>query len=558
MAGIGVVFSALNRASSRDVGVVGTVSYAVIFALLALIFRRAGPTLVTLGIVGVSAAATLGLMGWAGRDVNMVTMALPTFVFITGVADAVHMFTHVAAHPSPDVDERRRAGLADVLWPCLFTSLTTAAGFLALAGARMQVVRDLGLFASAGVAIAFPVSLIAVLAASRWASMAPRVVSLTRLQRALVELGRWSARRAKPVLAASALTLFVAAWGVSLLHVDTYSIDYFYPSNPVRQDSAAIESALGPYTPLELVVVGDNLRNAESLAAVARWQDAMERDPRVGWTQSVTDVVRRMNQVLSATTSPPEPAAYAVPMSDRAVEDALFLYLADVDTALDSLVVTGEGERWTQLRVTAGIPMMSARDMGELIHDLEALAELPPGVHIVPSGYLPLYVRMMDYIVSAQITSFASAFLMIFLLLGLLFRSVRMAMLAVPGNLLPIFITLGVMGVAGIRLDVATVTIAAIVLGLVVDDTTHFLYRFREVLHEGLSHEEAVVRTLETSGVAMVTTSVVLVFGFSVLALATVKSVAYFGVLAAVAMAAALVADLVLLPALLVTLKPRL
>jgi predicted RND superfamily exporter protein len=549
-AGVGVVFSALNVASSRDVAVVGTVSYAIIAVLLGLLFRRVAAVALTFGIVGAAVVLTFGLYGAAGRDLNMVTMAMPTLLLIIGVADAVHMLHRIADQPAGDRAERVRRGVAEVLWPCLFTSLTTAAGFAALGTARMQVVRDLGLFAAAGVLAAFALSVVMVLIGARWAAVEPRARSMDWLARAVAGAGAWATANAMSVLGGAALLTLAGAWGLSQLRVDTYSIDYFYAGHPVRTDSAFIESHFGPYTPLELVVRGEDLRNVEDLRAIAAWQDRMEADPGVGWTRSIADLTRRLNQVLSDG----RPESFVVPADDLRLEQALFLFESDPDADLDDLIDAD----WTEARVTVGIPMLSARGFGATIERLTAAAALPPHLEIVPTGYLPLYVTMMDYVVSSQIASFAMAFVVIFGLLAALFRSARMALLAMPANLLPLFLTLGVMGVAGIRLDVATVTIAALVLGLVVDDTTHFLFRFREQLHAGLTHEQAVQQTLSTTGVAMTTTTVVLVLGFTVLGLATVKSVAYFGVLSAIALSTALVADVLLMPALLVVLRPRL
>ena len=201
--------------------------------------------------------------------------------------------------------------------------------------------------------------------------------------------------------------------------------------------------------------------------------------------------------------------------------------------------------------------MTSAKDFGVTIERLTSLAELPPGTTLQPAGYIPLYVRIMDHIVQSQISSFAWAFVVIFTLIGLLFRSVRMALIAVPANLLPVLVTLGVMGFFGIRLDVATVTIAAIVLGLVVDDSTQFLYRYRAVEETGVGVTAAVRTAVQTVGRPMMITTIVLAGGFSVLGLADIKSVAYFGLLLAVALVSALLADLLVIPAMLIVMARR-
>jgi predicted RND superfamily exporter protein len=549
-AGVGVVFSALNVASTQDAGLIGGLSYVLIAVLLALMFRRAGPVLLTLAVVMCSVIITFGAYGAMGRDLNMVTMALPTLILIIGVADCVHMLHRVAESTETDGAEKVRAGVASVLWPCLFATLTTAAGFSALGTAKMQVVRDLGWFAALGVVCAFVITLVFVLAFGRLSFMQPRPRAGLGMSGVLNWVANLAITRAPQVLGVAALTVLIGAWGVSKLQVDTYSIDYFYASHPVRLDSASIEHNVGPYTPLEFTVRGEDLRTPQAMGAIADWQDAMAAQPDIGWTRSAADVIRRLNQVL--TDGAPE--SFVVPDDAGRLEESLFLYESDPDGDLHDLV----DDDWTEARVTVGIPMLSAQGFDEVIDRLVGLPEAPAGLEVTPAGYLPLYVTMMDYVVRSQVTSFVAAFVVIFALLALLFRSLRMALLALPANLLPLFMTLGLMGASGIRLDVATVTIAALVLGLVVDDTTHFLFRFRTRLREGVTHEQAVRDTLSSTGVAMTTTSLVLIVGFSVLGLATVKSVAYFGVLSAAAMCSALVADLVVMPALLVTLKPKL
>ena len=166
---------------------------------------------------------------------------------------------------------------------------------------------------------------------------------------------------------------------------------------------------------------------------------------------------------------------------------------------------------------------------------------------------------MMDYIVRSQITSFGLAFGVVFALIAVLFRSIRLAALAVPANLLPVLVTLGAMGLLGVRLDVATVTIAAVVLGLVVDDTVQFLYRLRHELSLNPDDPDAGVRAAVSSvGRSLAITTVVLCLGFSVLGLAQIKSVIWFGLLISLAMGTALIADLLVLPALVGLLRPRL
>jgi len=548
-AGIGVVYAALNQASTVDAAIVIGASYLLILVLARLLLGRWRPVVLTLTVVGLGAVWLLGLYGASGRDINMVTMVMPTLVLVIGVSDCVHMLVHVAATPRELAPlERVKAGVGAVIWPCLFNTLTTAMGFLALASAPMPVIQDLGIFCALGLVAAFVVSLLLCTLFAMSASCLPVISSTGWIQRVVDAMARLAVRHPGRVLVVSGFVTLLSILGMTRIEVDTYSIDFLFPDHPARVDSDRLEAEFGPYTPLEFVVHSeDGVRRPEVLQAVASWQDIMESDPRVGWTRSVSDVVENLDRIMSGNTEG------RVPDEAASLDQILFLFEADADANIDRFIDPTD----TQLRVTVGVPMTSAKVFGETIASLEAMADLPAGSRIEAAGYIPLYVRIMDHIVESQLSSFAIAFVVIFSLIGLLFRSFRMVVLAIPANLLPVCVTLGVMGAAGIRLDVATVTIAAIVLGLVVDDTTQFLYRYRVMSerHEDIS--VVVVETVKSVGRPMLITTVILAGGFSVLALAAIKSVAYFGILLAIALTSAVLADLIVIPALLVTMGRR-
>jgi len=558
-AGLGVVYDALNRISTRDSTLFMSLCYVLVIGVLILLFRRLGPVIVALAVVLVTMLVVMGLYGAAGLDVNMITMVLPTIVVIVGVADSIHVLFHVAEERGTRFDPARvRRALGFILLPCLFTSLTTAVGFASLVTARTEVIRQLGLFAAGGVLVAFAVTFAVAAAALTSERFAPRPRDAGEgpLPRALAAICRLSVAHRGPVLGLAGVLVLLSAYGVSQVRVDTFSIGFLKASHPVRVDSDTIEEEFGYYVPMEFTVEAsgpDGVRDPELLARVDAWQRSMEDDTRVSWTAGLPDVVKRLNQVLRDG----RPEDFAVPESGAALEQALLLYESDPDN--DMVHLTDAAGR--RVRVTAGVKMTTAREFLELMDDLTASGEAILGSHgaIQRTGYLPLYCQIIDYIVQSQISSFSLAFAVIFALMVLVFRSLRLGALSVLPNTFPIFLTLGLMGIARIHLDLATVTIAAVVIGIVVDDTIHFLYRYRvELAASGGDHERAAERTCATAGAAMTATTLILAAGFGVLCLASVKSVIYFGLLTSTAMLAGLLGDLVIMPALLTAIRPRL
>ena len=177
------------------------------------------------------------------------------------------------------------------------------------------------------------------------------------------------------------------------------------------------------------------------------------------------------------------------------------------------------------------------------------MAQMPPGIRVEVAGYIPLYTQIIDEIVSSQLRGFAIAIPLIMILLGVALRSWASALLAMPASLLPILATLGLMGWVAIPLDVATATIATVVLGLVVDDAVHLLHHANQNGIPGRPDIAGLIRANAATGSTLLLTSIVLVTGFLLLGLAEIRSIRWFGLLGAFAMAFAIVADMMLLPA---------
>jgi predicted RND superfamily exporter protein len=208
-----------------------------------------------------------------------------------------------------------------------------------------------------------------------------------------------------------------------------------------------------------------------------------------------------------------------------------------------------DGQR---LRVSWAIPVGSARDIGVMERRILATAteQLPEGVVLRSSGYLPLYNRLVDHLLSDQLSSLAIAVLSVFGIMGLLLRQLRVMIYALAVNLLPLCSLLALMSLAGVPLDIATITVAPAMLGLIVDDSIHWLYHYDRCRADGLAVVTALEQTNRTIGSTLVSTSIILVLGFGILGFAGINSIATNGLLMAFTVLIALLTDLLLLPVL--------
>ncbi|MEP0546333.1 MAG: MMPL family transporter [Rhodothermales bacterium] len=546
--GLGVIYTALNQATQRDFGVFMGVCYVLLLALLGAVFRRASVALVAMGVVGITTWLTLAVAGLFDRPLNAVTVTIPTLIAVFALADIVHVLNHHTAAarrlPGAGAWDVAREALRRAFTPSLYTSLTTAAGFLALTSAPIAALRQFGALAATGIALAFAVTFVlGAIALPRLRPASDRSATLGAIELGLERLFRLVWARPLATAAVVAVIAVVAAFGAGRVTADTYTIGYLPDDDRATRDHLALESEWGPYTPVDLVVRplgGRRVDDPAMLRASASFSDAVQDRTGVASAFGLHTLVGRYSEVRVG--------------DDRLMDDS-----ANVALAMERL----EDERNADLRristadyragriVLTG-PMMSARDLGRTLSDVQEVvdAHFAGLAEVAPAGYPPLYVQIVERVTSSQVRSFWIALVMVTLLLAFCLRDLRLALLAVPVNLFPILIMFGTMGWLGIPLDVATATVAAILLGVAVDDTIHLLYHVRGA-RATAGTREALFSAARGAGRAVVLTSLILAVGFSVLMLASVSTVFYFGLLTAVAAVGALVGDLVLLPLLL-------
>lgn len=553
-AGMGILYDAINRATLGEGSIFIGLSYLVIVLALLWLTRSVRWTALAVVVVTLTDAAVLGVMTLCGRPITMFTMALPALLLVLGVAHVVHVHSHLVedAGGAPRTRAALLWSLAGVLVPCALNALTTAAGFLSLMSASVAITRDFGVFAALGVALSFVFAIGLTLVFLLRLPVPPRRGPSERLRAVVERVMLASVRHRWRVLAGALVVVAGSVLGAARIVPDTFALGFLPADHPLHEHSAEVEERFGPYLPLELVLTTKApgaWREPTFLAALARTQDALEADPRFGQTLSVADVLAEAERTLanaghSKRYVPEDPSGPA----------QLLELLSSTPNAKDVSALVAADDR--SLRLTVTVPMSTASGFRvSAERALEIARPLLAGHAVVePSGYLPLNWKMAAGLVRDQVTSFALAFAVVFLILALALRSWRLTLAAVPANLVPVVLTLGVMGFAGIRLDIATVTIAASVLGIIVDDSIHLLFAIRRARTSGARIDEAVRRAAGTTGVAIATTSVVFAAGFFVIATSSVSSVGLVGLLTGVAVVAALVCDLVLLPAVLAVL----
>ena len=545
---------AIMEASERDMRTFIPFTVGLLFTVLWGVFRRA--SFAALAFVAVSLALlwTFGLYAGTGQKYNMMMSILPTIVLAIGIADAVHILVHyyeelARRHPR---GKALRLTMRRMLRPCLFTTLTTGAGFISFLSSDIPVVRLTGLFAALGIGIAFVLTVLvlpATVSFLRPPTGTARKQSKGAFARFLERLARTTVDRHKLVLWGAVGVFILGILGASRLEAETLGLKWLRDDHPLQRSYAFIEENLTGLYNLELIVEGERdalrspevLRKLEELAAFALEQQGVRK------TISLVDYVKRINQALHGD----DPRFYRIPDTAREIAQALLLYEFSGGGELRERV-SGDYSAGRLTVITEALP---SRAYGALRETLTDYAQ-ELGLSVKATGTVVLVEAMLKKLTLSQIKSLALALVLITLLMIALLRSWKLGLLSLIPNGLPILLMFAVMGLFGIPLDAATSTVAGMALGIAVDDTIHFLTRFRRELNTSGDYRRALVQTSRTVGQAIAFTSVILLAGFSVLTLGTFKGTIYFGLLIGLTMLFALVGDLVLLPVLLLRLRP--
>lgn len=536
LAGSPVFNRELSRLNQRDNLRFTPLAVGIIAVLVTLLFRSALPTLLTLGTIVLSLVWTLGSMGLARIPLNITTSLLPPLILVIAVADSIHLISvyidRLRAGESREV--ALETTLREVLPACFFTSLTTAFGFLTLLFIEIESVRSFALFAALGEAIAFAHSVVVL----------PALLVRLPLERSVRDRPAFTldfvARAAEsPALAATLLAgmLALGASGIGRVEVATHDGEFFSADNPINRAYRFIEARFEGATPFEVEVrskAPGALREGDGIRRLRELQQQMELRPELSAGTSLPDLLLAANPGLDLG-------------DDAAVERALFLLGA---------VAPGEMDRFLQddaalARISSRAVAMSSAQSERLIRELseDAARIFPEPWNVRFTGLVPVFSQMEQVLVEGQLASYGSAALAVAVLFWLIYPSLSITAVALVVNVAPLFAIAGLMGWLGIRLDVATVMVASVTLGMIVDDTIHMLLAFRHGLAQSGDPRAALRHGLDVAGRPMVFTSLVLSAGFGSLLLSDFQPTAHFGLLVGVAVASAMAADLFMLPA---------
>ena len=457
-----------------------------------------------ISVVVLSVIWTLGMIQVLGFTLNLFIILIPTLLICVCIGDSMHIIATYNQHRREGlgVVAALRQAMSETGMPCLLTSLTTAAGFLGFCAADIQPFREMGVYASVGALMAYILSILVVLllysterdkapsaptpgmpgAPARTASPSTpiRIGTPDIFDRFLGRVYLINVRYPKVLLALFVVLLGVSVYGYTLVEVETGTARMLSKSLPLRQAYDFVDERMGGSMSVEIMLDTGRENGVKSqafLRGLERLQQHLDVSPLVTKTVSVLDIIKKINESMHGG----DKAAYALPSGDdAAIAQYLLLYEMSNGRELDKLVSFDS----RVARLTAKTRTLGTGDVRRLSEDVAAFSRDVFGdtVKVSMAGNLDWTKSMNDLLADGQRQSFLAALLVVSVIMCFALGSVRLGLLSMLPNIFPVFVTLGLMGVSGIYMDMPLMSFSAIIIGVVVDDTIHFLFHYRESL----------------------------------------------------------------------------
>ncbi|MGZ3883077.1 MAG: efflux RND transporter permease subunit [Bacteroidia bacterium] len=528
-------------------------SFIVVVIFLWLSFRSFYGIVVPICIVLLSIFWTLGIMALLHQPIDIMTMMLPTMVFIAGMSDVVHFFSKYFEELAKGTEKHRIYPLIlkEVGFPTFLTLITTVVGFLSLLFSSIQPIRDFGIYTSVGVTIAFILSY-TLLPAILFFFTPKKLVLVhshdNRTHNAMRKGLFWIFRNQKTILVITAVTLLLSVVGIFKIRINNILLEDLSNKVKIKQDFNFFDKNYSGARPFELQITIKNNKSIWDYDIIEQLNgidDFVRKEYGAGFLYSPSALVK---SIYKASVN--DSAALAFPGKQD---------YAEIQKALLGNRKNKEIKRIVSPDLKTARLSSKIKDMGSMaiaVHNArfkEYLARHvnPADIDVAITGAAHLIDRNNEYMVSNMTQGFLFSIVVIALLTYLLHRSWRMVLVFILPNVIPLLIIAGIMGFAGIELKAATSLVFSIAFGVATDDTIHFISRLKIELGYGKSLMYAFKRTYFETGKPILLTTFILMGGFFSLMISDFQSTFYFGFLICITIIIAVIADIFLLPVLL-------
>ena len=584
LGGVPMITSDMTDFIAQDIQKFGIGVFIFLVLILFIIFKNIRWVIIPLFGCIISVIFVSGLAGFIDWRITVISSNFPALLLIITMSMTIHLAVRYRELNCKSLNKDKKDIIAETIHymfiPCVYTSLTTIVAFASLVVSGIRPVIDFGHMMTVGITSAFIITFIVfptilmVLPKEIINEKSDITKSITK------KFAFFSIHNCGKIIFGSFLIFMISAFGISKIKVENRFIDYFHSDTEIYQGMLEIDEKLGGTTPLDIIIdkpfkedteeisldddddsefddlselLGDEEDNIEGywltnpkLREIVKIHNFLEDQPEAGKVLSLATLYK-----LAIGLNDDEPLS---DLQVGAIKESLSEDVREV--LLDPFLSDDESQTRITLRVIDSDKRLNRKEFIQKVENFLVTDMNYSKENFNTTNMLVLYNNMLQSLFSSQIQTIGFVFISIMFMFIILFRSFYLAVISIIPNILPATLVLGFMGLKSIPLDLMTITIAAISVGIAVDNTIHYVIRFRREFSENKNYIESVKICHGSIGKAMYYTSSIIVIGFSILSLSNFIPTVYFGLLTGLAMLAALLASLTLLPSLLIIFKP--
>ena len=521
--------------------------FVIIALILLLSFKSFRGVLLPLLTAGIAVIWTIGIMVVTGYELTIISNIIPVVLLAVGSAYTIHVLNSINQSKEKDRKQALIKALTYIIVPVILAAVTTAIGFVSFVfGAYLTMIKDFGIFTAVGTLIALLLSIFFVPALISAFSMYRKKIETDQAEREnilthkiLQPLVNLLFKHPKYSLTAWGIILGLSISGMFFIKTSVNMADYFKKDNPTRISEDVMQKKFGGSLPVFVVFEGD-MQSPEVLKMMIKTEHFMKEDPNIDMTQSVADLVEQMNDAMGEGKMIPD---------DKAKIEQLW-FLLDGQDVMSQLVSEDLDKGIIQSRFAS----VDSKNINEFTSKMNKFIQenKSENIKIELTGMPSVYVKLNDSLIQSQFSSLILALVMVLLIVGLMLRSISKGVYATIPIIATIMILFGFMGITGIPLDIATVLVGSIALGIGIDYSIHIITGFNFHLKETEDAEKAIEKTILSSGKAVIINVISVAAGFLVLIFSQIVPLQNFGILVAISMFGSGIGALTLLPIILI------
>jgi len=555
--GLPYLRQAIDKDIKRDGLILIPIALILMLIFLYLVFRQWRGVWLPFLVVVMSALIGLAMIPLLGWKFYVITMLVPILLIAVANDYGIHMiakYQELNATGNGGSMKEMSAKIIRSLWkPIILTGLTTIAGISALWAHTMIPARQMALVASIGIlfAIFFSLVLLPALLSLLAQSTSRSVRAHKRINNKKNPLGKFAffvIRRSKTIPVVALVVTLLFSTGIIFLKVDSNEENFFPEKHEVKQAAKIINGKFGGSENISILFSGDMLDPA-NLLRIEGYREELEKMDAIDLTMSFSGVIREISKALN---DPGDPLYDQIPPTKEGVAQYMELYSMSGDPEeLEQLVDFNYEHSHLMIRINDP----SNETVNEIIDHLEQMTADDPTIAAI-GGYGYVRTELANKVLSGTVYSLGIALLVILVLISLIFKSIQAGLLGIVPLTISVVVLFGLMGLTGVRLDIATALLSSVMIGVGVDYTIHFLWRYREERQQNRRPREAIITTITTTGRGIIFNALSVIVGFVVLIISSFTPIRFFGILVVVSILSCLIGALVILPAIILRFKP--